>query len=69
MKTDIAIRQEGMTALMNTLGYVDAERFVALVNRETFDYTQWRKTNLQENNLSVRELSKLAMEYVQNNMS
>ena len=67
MKTDIAIRQEGMTALINTLGYVDAERFVALVNRETFDYTQWRKTNLQENNLSVRELSKLAMEYVQNN--
>jgi hypothetical protein len=67
MKTDIAIRQEGMIALINTLGYVDAERFVALVNRETFDYTQWRKTNLQENNLSVRELSKLAMEYVQNN--
>ena len=67
MKTDIAIRQEGMTALINTLGYVDAERFVALVNRETFDYTQWRKSNLQENNLSVRELSKLAMEYVQNN--
>ena len=67
MKTDIAIRQKGMTALINTLGYVDAERFVALVNRETFDYTQWRKSNLQENNLSVRELSKLAMEYVQNN--
>jgi len=23
---------------------VEAERFVALINRERFDYTEWRKT-------------------------
>jgi hypothetical protein len=29
---------------MQALGAVDAERFVALINRERFDYTEWRAT-------------------------
>ncbi len=64
MKTDTDVRHTGMTALIDCLGYVDAERFIALVNRETFDYTEWRKEHLTDNKLSVRELSKKATEYV-----
>lgn len=62
MKTDTIIKQEGITALISQLGYVDAERFIALINKEPFDYTKWREESLNEE-LSVRELSQKAMRY------
>lgn len=43
MRTDSEIRAEGFRALMSALGDVEAERFIALLNREHFDYTEWRK--------------------------
>ncbi len=61
MKTDTAIKVEGMKILMANLGYVDAERFVMLMNKEPFDYTKWRDKNL-ESKLTVRELSSKAMD-------
>ena len=48
MKTDTDIRFEGIRALMQVLGTVEAERFIALINRERFDYTEWRKCQWQE---------------------
>jgi hypothetical protein len=48
MKTDTDIRSEGIRALMHVLGTVEAERFIALINRERFDYTEWRKSQWQE---------------------
>lgn len=62
MKTDTIIKKEGMKALIEKLGYVDAERFIMLIIKEPFDYTRWRETNLCDNKMSVRQLSKLAME-------
>ena len=44
MKTDAEIRSDGLQLLFQHLGDVDAERFWAMVNRQYFDYTQWRKT-------------------------
>ena len=61
MKTDTLIRNEGMEALENNLGLVDAERFVMLIQREPFDYTHWQR-NLFENE-TVEAVSKAAMEY------
>ncbi|MDR0587762.1 MAG: hypothetical protein LBG61_02125 [Burkholderiales bacterium] len=43
MRTDNAIRVEAMKALIATLGAVDAERFISMVKRDTFDYTQWQR--------------------------
>ncbi len=43
MKTDTEIKCEGIQALISSLGEVDAERFVALISREPFDYTQWQR--------------------------
>ena len=60
-KTDTAIRLEGMSLLVKGLGEVDAERFISLIIREPFDYTEWRKTNLEDED--VRTLSRKAMEY------
>jgi hypothetical protein len=55
------LKVEGMKILSENLGLVDAERFVALMSREPFDYTEWRQNLPEEAN--VRELSKLAMKY------
>ena len=42
MRADTLIRKEGMKVLSDKLGLVEAERFIALVIREQFDYTKWQ---------------------------
>lgn len=59
MMTDTEIRLKGIQVLTDQLGDVEAERFVALIQREPFDYTKWRH-GLDEN-LSIGEISKKAM--------
>ena len=54
MMTDTEIRVKGVAALSSSLGTVEAERFIALILREPFDYTRWQQ-NLFED-LSVKEL-------------
>lgn len=66
MRTDTAVKMEGMDALIASLGYVDAERFIALMNKEPFDYTKWREKHLEEEG-SVREISKKAEKYAKMN--
>ena len=41
--TEQELRQQTVRALSDSLGPVDALRFLALVSREPFDYQQWRK--------------------------
>ena len=43
MRTDTVLRCDGMKILAQHLGIVEAERFVALIQREPFDYTEWRQ--------------------------
>jgi hypothetical protein len=61
VRTDTLVKVEGMKILSESLGLVDAERFVALMSHEPFDYTEWRQNLKEEDN--VKELSRLAMEY------
>lgn len=44
--TDNELRVRGFAVLAKTFGDVNAERFVTLLNREPFDYTEWRKDRL-----------------------
>lgn len=60
MKTDSEIRQEGMRALIRSLGAVEAERFVASISKDRFDYTEWRRKGLIE--VDVDALSTAAAE-------
>ena len=62
MRTDTIVKQEGINALISSLGYVDAERFIMLISKEHFDYTKWRESNLIEHS-NVRQLSKAAQDY------
>jgi hypothetical protein len=46
MINSMALLDRGMRCLSNELGILNAERFVALLLREPFDYTEWRQNNL-----------------------
>ena len=43
MRTDTVLRVDAMKALISQLGEVDAERYVAIVKTDDFDYTEWRR--------------------------
>ena len=59
--TDTEIRLNGITALIASLGEVQAERFISLILREPFDYTQWQQTLWKDTGLEA--LSRMAMEH------
>lgn len=62
MITDTEIKVKGFKALMDSLGSVDAERFISLIQREPFDYTKWQRTLWEEQ--SVEEISSNAMKMI-----
>ena len=59
MISDAEIKIKGIQVLARHLGDVEAERFIALIQREPFDYTKWRQ-GLDEG-LSIEEISRKAM--------
>lgn len=59
MSTDTEVRVRGFSALVEALGPVEAERFIALLLRDPFDYTQWQRSLWAER--GVHELSQAAM--------
>ncbi len=59
MITDSEIKMNGIKTLIENLGLVEAERFIALIRRDQFDYTKWRKKLWHGK--SVREISREAM--------
>lgn len=61
MRTDTELRMDGLRVLVEALGSVEAERFVTLILREPFDYTQWQR-NLWPGK-TVEEISAAAMEF------
>lgn len=44
MNVDTEIKIRGLEILNKHLGTVETERFVALIQREKFDYTKWRES-------------------------
>jgi hypothetical protein len=43
---ETVLMKTGMKILIEQLGNREAERFVSILLREPFDYTEWRKNNL-----------------------
>jgi hypothetical protein len=54
MRSDTLIKSDGMRVLAENLGIIEAERFITLVLREPFNYTEWQR-NLY-GNMGVKEL-------------
>ncbi len=65
MKADTEIKILGMEILSQHLGIVETERFIALIQREKFDYTKWRQGLFPE--MSGEEISKQAMKLLDQN--
>ena len=55
------LQQSAMRCLIENFGHVDAERFISLMIKEPFDYTQWQRDLYSD--MTVEELSRMAMEY------
>ena len=64
MYAEMTLRNEGMRLLISHLGHIEAERFISLIIREPFDYTEWQKDLFDT--MSVKELSSKAMEAYKN---
>lgn len=58
-KSDSVLKLEGMNILIKELGEVDAERFIALIIKEPFNYTKWQENLFEGEN--VKDLSEKAM--------
>jgi len=61
--TDTLLKFKGLKVLNEHLGPVEMERFLVLMSKEQSDYTKWHQS--QEDATSVREYSKLAMDFQQ----
>ncbi len=64
MRTDNALRLEAMNALISTLGEVDAERFMVMVKRDTFDYTEWQRDLWKDK--TIEEIHAMGREFEKN---
>ena len=63
---DTVLMKTGMEVLIEKLGNIDAEKFIALILREPFDYTEWRKENLFAG-MTIEEISNEAMKLYNQN--
>ena len=43
MNNAVEILDQGFACLVENLGGVDAEHFIALIKRDNFDYTVWQR--------------------------
>lgn len=53
----------GFACLIEKLGIVDAERFVAMIKRDSFDYTIWRREYFDK--MDLEQINAKAAEYAQ----
>jgi len=63
--SDMLIMERGMRSLVDTLGEVDAERFITRLIREPFDYTKWQRELFNE--MTLDEICSDAVEYCKGN--
>lgn len=65
MVSDIEIMNRGIHCLLEKLGVVETERFIAVINKEKFDYTDWQREWFS--NMSSDEFNEAAVAYSKNN--
>ena len=59
--TETVLMKTGMKVLIEQLGNINAEKFISILLREPFDYTEWRRNNLCVG-MTIEEISRDAME-------
>lgn len=64
MNNTIDIMDKGFACLVEKLGVIDAERFIAMIKRDNFDYTVWRREYF--GNMNLDEINSEAVSYAEN---
>ena len=65
MVSDIEIMNKGIRCLLEKLGVVETERFIAVINKEKFDYTKWQRERFDH--MSPEEFNEAAVGYSTDN--
>ena len=60
MRTDNVLRVDAMNLLLRGLDEIEAERFIYLIKKEHFDYTEWQRDLW--NDLTIDEVYELAVD-------
>ena len=61
MQSSTLLKNTGMRILAEQLGPVDAERFITLMIREPFDYTEWQRDLYKD--VALDDFLKQAMDF------
>ena len=61
MRTDNILRIDAINVLLVNLGEVDTERFISMIKRDTFNYTEWQRDLFKGK--SIEEIHAMATEY------
>ncbi|MCL2095921.1 MAG: hypothetical protein FWH10_03350 [Oscillospiraceae bacterium] len=64
MRTDSIVRVDAINVLLANLGEVDTERFISMIKRDTFDYTEWRRDLFKGK--SIEEIHAMATDHEKN---
>jgi hypothetical protein len=59
--TDTVLSQNAVKCLVDKFGIVDTQRFISLINKERFDYTEWQRDLY--NDMTAEELFTAASEW------
>lgn len=65
MDSTMEIMNKGMNCLIQQMGIVEAEKFISIINREKFDYTEWQRHLFE--NMELEEINKAAAAFSKNN--
>ncbi|MCL2420538.1 MAG: hypothetical protein FWD03_01655 [Defluviitaleaceae bacterium] len=63
--SETLIMERGMRSLVDSLGEVDAERFITRLIREPFDYTKWQRDLFRD--MTLDEICSAAVAYCEAN--
>ena len=61
MNSTTDIMERGINCLLEELGTIETERFIATIIRERFDYTKWRREYFGD--ATIEELNAAAARY------
>ena len=65
MRTDTEIRSLGFQVLFKYMDIIEAEKFISIINREKFDYTEWRQTLFEYITIEdiIKDAKKFAIDF------
>ncbi|MBK8399439.1 MAG: hypothetical protein IPL26_29885 [Leptospiraceae bacterium] len=65
MRTDTEIRSLGFQVLFKYMDIIEAEKFISIINREKFDYTEWRQNLFEDMTIEdiIKDAKKFAIDF------